>query len=192
MLNPEPASAALISSSAVTAAIVGALPKSATTSGMLGKLFASKASSAAFTVVAVTASGPLEIKAVSFGVTISAVLDIVTLFAVEIAFPEPTPAVVAPAGSAEGLISVTLAKYFVDVATPALAPVKVSVIAEPAASVPVITKVFPASFPTEVIVTCRPTPLLSKAPAPDVRTKLASPVTVALVEITSASAVPTE
>ena len=85
----------------------------------------------------------------------------------------------------------TLAKYFVDVAVPALAPVKVSVIAVPAAYVPLITKVVPESSPAEVIVTCRPAPL-SKLAAPDVKTKLASPVTVALFEIAVVFAVSVE
>ena len=75
---------------------------------------------------------------------------------VTVAVSAATPTFIAPAGAAEGLISVTLAKYFVDVATllapVPLAPVKVSVIAAPSLSVPVITKDLPESFPVDVIV----------------------------------------
>ena len=106
---------------------------------------------------------------------------------VTVAVSAATPTFVVPAGSAEGLISVTLAKYFVDVATPALVPVKVSVIATPSVSVPVITNDFVESSPADVIVTFRPE-LPPRLAAPEVNTKLSSPVTVAIVDIASSSA----
>ena len=65
----------------------------------------------------------------------------------------PIPAVVAPAGSADGSICVTLLKYFVDVAAVLSAPVTTSVMVFPAMSVPVIVKVLSLSSPAEVIVT---------------------------------------
>ena len=148
--------------------------------------------SAAFTVVAVTASGPLEIKLGSSGVTISASLDIdTTLLDVAVILAAPTPAVVAPAGSADGSISVTTEKYFVEVAVPEFTPVTVSVRLLPATSLPVITKVLSESSAAEVIVTCRPAPL-SKLPAPVVKVKSAPPVTVALADTDAALAVPCE
>ena len=100
------------------------------------------------------------------------------------------PAETSPAGVPTAFISVMVRNCAVVIAVPAFAPVIISILAEPAPSVPVTLKVIPESFPAEATVTFMAMALVTEDPpaakAPPIR-RFALAVTVAAADIPSAS-----